>query len=143
MGGPSLTFTCTLCKGGIAIQIQALSDTRACGYIFLDTCFALDLCHVFGVKLQQLPHPVCPKGFDRKKGSPISQYLSFNMDIDGRWIYNVPMLVLELGSHDMIIGRNFFDYFHIMIDVHNRHLCWPQEYPTSKNLRLYSCHIQL
>ena len=42
------------------------------------------------------------------------------------------MLVVELGSHDMIIGRNFFDYFHIMIDVHYRQLHWPQEIPPAK-----------
>jgi hypothetical protein len=132
MGGPSLTFACTLYKDGIAIQVKALGDTGACGYIFLDSRFASDLCRVFGRKLQRLPHPVCPKGYDGKKGSPISHYLSFNLEIDGRRIYNVPMLITELGSHDMIIGRNFFDYFHILIDVHHRQLRWPQEIPPAK-----------
>jgi hypothetical protein len=132
MGGPSLTFACTLYKDGMAIQVQALGDTGACGYVFLDSRFASDLCRVFGRKLQRLLHPVCPKGYDGKKGSPISHYLSFNLEIDGRRIYHLPMLVVELGSHDMIIGRNFFDYFHIMIDVHHRQLRWPQEIPPAK-----------
>ena len=118
MGGLSLTFACTLYKDGIAIQVKALSDTRVCSYIFLDSRFVLDLCRVFKRKLQRLPHPVYPKGYNGKKGSPISHYLSFNLEIDGRRIYHLPMLVVELGSHDMIIGRNFFDYFHIMIDVY-------------------------
>jgi hypothetical protein len=29
------------------------------------------------------------------------------------------MLIIELDSHDMIISRNFFDYFHILINVYD------------------------
>ena len=28
------------------------------------------------------------------------------------------MLIVELGSHDIIIGRNFFNYFHVLIDIY-------------------------
>ena len=42
------------------------------------------------------------------------------------------MLITELGSYDMIIGRNFFDYFHILIDIYNRRLQWPQEFLPAK-----------
>ena len=42
------------------------------------------------------------------------------------------MLITGLGSHDMIIGRNFFDYFRVLIDVHHRQLHWPQEFPPAK-----------
>src|SRR3984885_4439134 len=42
------------------------------------------------------------------------------------------MLIVELGSHDIIIGRNFFDYFRILIDVHHRRLQWPLEFPPTK-----------
>jgi len=116
----------------MAIQVQALSDTRAYGYVFLDSRLTSDLCRVFGRKLQQLPHPVCLKGYNRKKGSPISHYLSFNLEINGHWIYHLLILVIELGSHDMIIRRNFFDYFYIIINIHYRQLRWPQEIPPAK-----------
>jgi len=39
------------------------------------------------------------------------------------------MLIVKLGSHDMIIGRNYFDYFRILTDVHYRRLHWPMEFP--------------
>ena len=42
------------------------------------------------------------------------------------------MLIVGLDSHDIIIGRNFFDYFRILIDVHHRRLQWPQEFPPAK-----------
>ena len=114
------------------MQASALGNTGASGYVFLDSRFALDLCHTYGLKPKQLPYPICPKGFDSKKGSPISQYLTFNIEIDGWQIYNLPMLIIELGSHDMIIRRNFFDYFRILIDIHYWQLQWPQEFPLAK-----------
>ena len=82
IGGLSFTFACTLHKNRIAIQVQAFGDTRAYRYVFLDSSFASDLCCVFGLKPQRLPNAVCPKGYDSKKGSPISYYLSFNLEID-------------------------------------------------------------
>ena len=83
IGGLSLTFACTLHKNRIAVQVQALSDTGACRYVFLDSSFASDLCCVFGLKPQRLPNAVCLKGYDSKKGSTISYYLSFNLEVDG------------------------------------------------------------
>ena len=123
IGGDSLTIACTLRKDAMqTTEIQALCDTGASGYVFLNTRLALDLCRFFGLKLQQLPHPIYPKGYDGKKGSPITQYLTFIIEIDGRRIYNLPMLITRLDSHDMIIGRNFFDYFRILINVYHRRL---------------------
>ena len=95
------------------------------------------------MKFQQLPHPIYPKGFDGKKGSPITQYLLFNIEIDGRRIYDLPMLIVGLGSHDMIIGRKFFSDFRILIDVYNRRLCWPKEFAPnilySRTVAAYTC----
>ena len=132
MAGNSFTLACTLRKSGIAIQVNALGDTGACGYVFIDSELALDLCRTIGLKPKKLPYPIYPKGFDGAKGSPITQYLTFNIEIDSRTIYNLPMLITGLGSHDMIIGRNFFDYFRVLIDVHHRQLHWPQEFPPAK-----------
>ena len=132
MAGNSFTLVCTLRKDGIAIQAEALGDTGASGFVFLDSQFALDLCRTFNLKPKRLPQTIHPKGFNGKRGSPITQYLSFTIEIDGRRIYNLPMLMVELGSHDIIIGRNFFDYFHILIDVRYRQLQWPQEFPPNR-----------
>lgn len=111
MAGNAFTLAYTLRKDGAAVQVRALGDTGASGYVFLDSKFAADLCRTFHIKPQRLPNPVYPKGYDGAKGSPISQYLSFNIEIDGRRIYNLPMLIIELDSYDMIVGRNFFSYF--------------------------------
>ena len=40
----AFTLSCTLLQNRIAIKAHALSDTGACGYVFLDSDFAVDLC---------------------------------------------------------------------------------------------------
>jgi transposase InsO family protein len=43
------------------------------------------------------------------------------------------MLVIGLGSHDLIIGRNFFHDLRICIDVFHRRLRWPKEFPPTNS----------
>jgi hypothetical protein len=72
IAGNSLTLACIFHKNRIAIQARALSNTRASSYVFLDIYFVLDLCRILGLKPRRFPYPIYPKGFDSKKGSPIS-----------------------------------------------------------------------
>jgi hypothetical protein len=124
MASNSFTLACTLRtdSNGIAVQVEALGNTGASGYVFIDSKFATNLCRSLGVKPKRLLYTIYPKRFNGKKGSLISQYLSLNIEINSCRIPYIPMLIVELGSYDIIIGRNFFDYFHILIDVHDRRL---------------------
>jgi hypothetical protein len=106
-------------SNGIAVQVKALGDTRASSYVFINSEFATDFCRSLGVKPKQLPYTIYPKGFNSQKGSSISQYLSLNIEINSCRIPYILMLIIELDSHDIIISQNFFDYFHILIDVYN------------------------
>jgi hypothetical protein len=118
----SLTLAYTFHKNRVTVQARALSDTRASGYIFLDIRFVLDFCYILGLKLRWFPYLIYPKGFDSKKGSPISQYLLFNIKINSRRIYNLLLFIIKLGSYNMILGYNFFDYFRILINIYRRQL---------------------
>ena len=72
MAGNSFTLACILYKDGIAIQAEALGDTGVSGFVFLDLKFILDLCYTFNLKPKRLPQTIYPKGFNRKRGSPIT-----------------------------------------------------------------------
>ena len=37
------------------------------------------------------------------------------------------MLILDLGQHDLILGRKWFELYDIWIDPRNRRLIWPNE----------------
>lgn len=133
MGGLPFTLPCTLFKNGISVNLYPLIDTGACGYVFIDTRLATDLCRLYGLKPLKLRKPIYPKGYNSNAGSPIIEYLNFGLKIDGRKIYNIPILILSLGTHDMIIGNNFFSYFHILLDQAKRKLQWPQEIPRTSD----------
>jgi hypothetical protein len=68
----SLTLAYIFHKNRVVVQTRALSNTRANSYVFLDIRFASNLCRILGLKPRRFPYPIYPKGFDSKKGSPIS-----------------------------------------------------------------------
>jgi hypothetical protein len=37
------------------------------------------------------------------------------------------MLILDLGSHNLILGRKWLAYHDIWLDVRNRRLLWPDQ----------------
>jgi transposase InsO family protein len=126
VGGPHLTIPCTLSKNGYSIQLHALADSGANGFIFLDTLCAIDMAKFLGIKAQRLPTAINVKGYDGKTGNSITHILRLHLTIDGRRQYNVPFLILDLGSHDCILGRKWFEYFNVLIDAKERRFHWPQ-----------------
>jgi hypothetical protein len=79
-----------------------------------------------GLKAQRLPTAINVKGYNGKAGNSITHILRLHLTIDGRRQYNVPFLILDLGSHDCIIGRKWFEYFNVLIDAKERCFYWPQ-----------------
>ena len=69
-----------------------------------------------------LPTPCPVKGYDGKPGKPVTQILTLHLAIDGRRQRDIPMLILDLGSHDLILGRKWFSHFDVWLDVRKRRL---------------------
>ncbi|KAJ5134995.1 retrovirus polyprotein [Penicillium bovifimosum] len=49
------------------------------------------------------------------------------MGIDGHIQQQIPMLVADLGKHDMIIGRLWFSENDVLLDCRRRRMIWPHE----------------
>ena len=49
------------------------------------------------------------------------------------------MLILDLGSHDLILGRKWFTQFDIWLDVRNQRLLWPRSYPSEPTFAREIC----
>ncbi|OJD09852.1 hypothetical protein ACJ73_10055 [Blastomyces percursus] len=47
--------------------------------------------------------------------------------VGGRRFLNVPMLLADLGSYEMILGRVWLAEKEVWLDVKNRRLVWPEE----------------
>ncbi len=131
IGGKHLTIPCTLSKNGYGIQLHTLGDTGANGFAFLNTPLAYDIAKFFDIKAKRLPFSVAVKGFNGEGSTSVSHYLQMHFTIDGRKQYNCPLLILDLGSHDMIIGRAWFEHFRVLLNIHDRKLLWPKDLPAS------------
>ena len=105
MGGKHLTIACKISKNGYGVTLQALIDSGANGFVFIDTLCAGDIAKYLGLKAQPLPRTIAVKGYDGQSRNSASHYLHLHLTIDGRRQYNVPFVILDLGSHDVILGR--------------------------------------
>ena len=129
VGGDSFTTPCTLSLNGIGVITPALCDTGANGFLFIHTRFATALSFLLGADLTLLDRKIPLKGFDGKASSPVTQALFLNISIDGRRQLLAPFLMIDIGGHDIIIGRKWFSYFNIHLDPRKRRLIWPSYYP--------------
>jgi Reverse transcriptase (RNA-dependent DNA polymerase)/RNase H-like domain found in reverse transcriptase/Integrase zinc binding domain/Integrase core domain/Chromo (CHRromatin Organisation MOdifier) domain/Retroviral aspartyl protease len=127
LGGKSFTVPCILSKNGYGAHVPALIDSGANGLVFIDRQFALELSEYLHIPLLQLKKPCLVRGYDGKTESQATQYLRLHLTIDGNRQLDIPMLVLELGSHDLILGREWLSHFDIWLDVRNRRLVWPTD----------------
>jgi predicted aspartyl protease len=107
----------TLSYNGYSVKLEALADSGANGFVFIDTLYAIDLVKFLSIKIQQLPQAISVKGYNRKNRSVITHILQLYLTIDRHCQYNLPLLILDLGSHDLILGYKWFDYFDMFIDT--------------------------
>lgn len=101
-GGQSFTVSSRISINGYRINITALSDTGANRWIFLNTPVAIaaaKFLHTSTIPLDR------PWGYDSKSEFEITHAIKFNLAVGGRRFLEVPMLIVDLGNHDMIIGR--------------------------------------
>jgi predicted aspartyl protease len=117
LGGASLTTPCTLSKNGYDVTSNALIDSGANGFIFVNTRLAVELSKYLDVRIKKLAHSIPITGYNGEAGNPISYMLRLNITVDGRRQYNAPLLVLDLGGHDIILGRKWLAYFNILVDA--------------------------
>ena len=129
VGGDSFTTPCTLSLNGIGVTTQALCDTGANGFLFINTLLATALCSLLGAEITLLDKQIPIKGFDGQASSPVTQAIFLNLAIDGRRQLQAPFLIIDIGGHDMIIGRKWFSYFNIHLDSRKQSLLWPPCYP--------------
>ena len=133
LGGTQFLVSCNLSINGIGISLQALADTGANGYLFINQTLASHLVRSLGIQYQSLPKPLRVAGYDGKASDTFNRFLRLHMTIDGRRIYNVPFIVLPLGKHDCIIGVKFMRRFRLLADPSRNLFRWPTEYPKTQS----------
>jgi hypothetical protein len=127
MGGKHFTVPCIVSQNGYGVTLTALTDTGANGFAFMNTLCAIDIAKFLNVKAKRLVRPIHIKGFDGRSGKAISHVLSLNLSIDGQRQEEIPFLILDLGTHDVILGLKWMSYFNVWLNPRDKRLMWPDD----------------
>src|SRR5579871_1828039 len=127
MGGKHFTVPCTISRNGYGIDLNALADTGANGFAFIDTACAIDVAKFLNIKATRLEKPISVKGFDGRRGKAATHILILHLTLDGRRQTDIPFCILDLGNHDMILGLKWMEYFDIWLNPRSRRLIWPDD----------------
>jgi predicted aspartyl protease len=109
------------------VSSRALVDSGANGFVFIDRQCAVDIAQFLNLKAYRLPRSVPVKGYNGEGTQPVTHYLRLHLTIDQRRQYNLPLLILDLGSHDLILGRKWLAFFDILVNARRACLHWPKE----------------
>jgi hypothetical protein len=129
VGGKQFLVPSIISYNGYGIKLKALADSGANGFCFVNSTIALQLAKYLRIKKTRLDQPIPVKGFDGRQSDPVTDVLMAHLSVDGRRTYNIPLLITNLGTHDLILGRKFFQYYNIWLNVRDRALIWPEDRP--------------
>lgn len=129
VGGEQFLVPSIVSRNGFGIKLKALADSGANGFCFVNSTLATTVAEYLQIEKQQAARPIPVNGFDGRPSTPVTEFLTVHLLVDGRRVYNVPILIVDLGNHDMILGRIFLAHFDIWLNVRDRTLVWPDDQP--------------
>ena len=83
MGKRHFTILYTILHNGYRIDLYALTNTKANGFAFINTAYAINTAKFLNIKATQLEEPIAVKGFDSKWGYAVTYILTLYLFIDG------------------------------------------------------------
>jgi hypothetical protein len=124
-----LVTKCTIANNGVSLTTHdALADSGADGYLFVSTAFAKRLRELLQVKRFRDFRPLPVGGFDNNGATQwINSTVRGHLTVQGRTVYDAPFLVID-SSHDVMIGRKWFEHHDVLIDCKRRRLLFPPEW---------------
>ena len=127
MGGKHFTIPCTLSRNGYGVRSSALVDTGANGFAFINRSFATELSKFLSIKPVRIPNSLSIQGYDGKQATTVSYTLILHLTIDTRRQTSLPFYILDLGTHDIILGLRWMEYFNIWLNPRQKRLIWPEK----------------
>ena len=101
----SCTIPCTLFRNRYQVLTSALADLGVNALALINTQYAVKLADFLNAPIKELPKPIPIRGYSGRIGPPITTILRIYLRVDGRRQYNVPFLITDLGSYNIILGR--------------------------------------
>jgi hypothetical protein len=110
IGGKSCTILCTLFCNRYQVLTSALADSGANTFTLIDTQYAAKLTNFLNILIEDLPKPIPIYGYNGWVRQPIISILRIHLCINRQWQYNIPFLITDLGSYNIILGRKWLAY---------------------------------
>ena len=121
------TLPYTVSNNGLGIKTSVLINTRANGFVFVNTEFAKTACQFLSLEKQLLRTPCHVRGFDSQRANLITEYLKATLIINKRRQLKVLILVVKLRGQDLILGRQWAADLNILLNCKNKRLIWPDD----------------
>ena len=138
VGGRHLTMPVRLVRQGIMVKFDALIDSGANGYAFLDSNTLRHLNRFSEAQTRKLPNPIPIQGYNGSVGKNYVSFVSyFDLHVDKRIQRKTPFLILPLGNHPLILGRKWLQHNDVWLNCRLHRLKWPDDTPPSHNLARY------
>jgi len=128
LGGKSFLTPCTLSFNGKSFTTRdALVDTGADGYLFVNMRFGRKMRKYLGCEKFTDFDPGLIRGYRGPATELIDVVLRAHVTIENRTVRNEWLIVVD-SSHDIIIGRKWFEAHDVLPDCKRRKLWFPQEW---------------
>ena len=121
-------------RNGLSVELKALVNSGANRSIFINTSCARDVAKYFQTSVMPLNSDCCIWDYDGQTEEQITHTIILHLAVDGCQQADVPMLIANLGHHDMILGRKWCEEQDVWLDVRNRCLIWPDQHPELNEL---------
>jgi len=121
-------------RNGLSVELKVLVNSGANGSVFINTSCARDVAKYFQTSVVPLNSDCRIWGYDGQTEEQITHAIILHLAVDGCRQADVPMLIANLGHHDMILGRKWCEEQDVWLDVRNRCLIWPDQHPELNEL---------
>ena len=113
MGGKSFTVLYQIARNRYRITLKVFIDFGANNLIFINILYAIEAAKFFNITVVRLKNPCPVRGYNGEPGNAVTHIIIFYLVVNGRRQLNIPILILDLGQHDLIFRRKWFKFYNI------------------------------
>ena len=111
---------------GKRYEAPLLVDTGATGYSFVNERMIKAICNAIGVSPIPLSKPKKVRGYDGQiSKTPITHMILPGLELNGHKELTVPMLITDLGQHDVILGKPWMNRHGVLLDMKSDSVVFP------------------
>ena len=113
----SLIISCTLSFNDNRHRLEALIDTNATDYAFIDREIAQLVCNMLSMKSVSLLKSKFLIEFDDRHASSIIHVIYFKLTIDLHFELIVSLLIIDLDNHSIILEKSWMNRHEVILNM--------------------------